>query len=309
MKDFKVVSLTVYKNSIRAFFKIAGIATKRWWEKDPFMQSAVIAYYAIFSLPGLLVIITSLAALFFKDDIITGQLYKQISSIMGAETARQVQDMILSAGKTEKTILATIIGLITVLIGATGVFVELQKVLNIIWEVKAKPRRAILTLLRTRLFSFGLLISIGFLLLISLTITTFIAVMSDWVMNHWPDIILIIFHFLNFIISFGVVMLLFALMFKIIPDAQIQWKHLWWGSILTALLFILGKTLIGFYLSKTNPGSAYGAAGSVVLILLWVSYSSMIIFFGAEFTRAYADHFTGIVPPTEIASKEEVKKH
>jgi len=256
-------------------------------------------------LPGLLVIITSIAAVFFKDDIITGQLYKQISSVMGVETARQVQDMILSAGNTNKSLLATIIGLITVLIGATGVFVELQKVLNIIWQVKVKPRRAILTLLRTRLFSFGLLISIGFLLLISLTITTFIAVMSDWVMNHWPDIILIIFYILNFIISFGVVMLLFALMFKIIPDAEIQWKHLWWGSILTAFLFILGKTVIGFYLSKTNPGSAYGAAGSIVLILLWVSYSSMIIFLGAEFTRAYADHFTGSVPPTEIASKEE----
>jgi membrane protein len=291
------------KKTIKAFFKIAGSAANRWWGKDPFMQSAVIAYYAIFSMPGLLVIVISVGSLFIKRDVITGQLYTQISSIMGVETAKQVQDMIITISRTNKSVLATIIGLITVLLGATGVFVELQKALNVIWEVKAKPRRAVFTVIRTRLFSFGLILSVGFLLLISLTITTIIAVMGDWVMNHWPNIVLIIFYVLNFIISFGVVMLLFALLFKILPDAKIQWKHLWWGSILTAFLFILGKTAIGFYLSKTNPGSAYGAAGSIVLILLWVSYSSMILFYGAEFTRAYADYFTGKVLPTEVAVK------
>jgi membrane protein len=295
------------RKTIKAFFKIAGSATRRWWEKDPFMQSAVIAYYAIFSMPGLLVIVISVGSLFFKRDVITGQLYTQISSIMGVETARQVQDMIITISQTNKSVLATIIGLITVLLGATGVFVELQKALNVIWEVKAKPRRAVFTVIRTRLFSFGLILSVGFLLLISLTITTVIAVMGDWVMNHWPNIVLIIFYMLNFIISFGVVMLLFALLFKILPDAKIQWKHIWWGSILTAFLFILGKTAIGFYLSKTNPGSAYGAAGSIVLILLWVSYSSMIFFYGAEFTRAYADFFTGKVSPTEVAVRNTDK--
>jgi membrane protein len=267
------------------------------------MQSAVIAYYAIFSMPGLLVIVISVGSLFFKRDVITGQLFTQISSIMGVETARQVQDMIITISQTNKSVLATIIGLIAVLLGATGVFVELQKALNVIWEVKAKPRRAFFTVIRTRLFSFGLILSVGFLLLISLTITTIIAVMGDWVMNHWPNIVLIIFYVLNFIISFGVVMVLFALLFKILPDANIQWKHLWWGSILTAFLFILGKTAIGFYLSKTNPGSAYGAAGSIVLILPWVSYPSMIFFYGAEFTRAYADYFTGKVSPTDVAVK------
>jgi membrane protein len=291
------------KKAIKAFFKIAGSASRRWWEKDPFMQSAVIGYYAIFCIPGLLVIVISIGSLFFKKDVITGQLYTQISSIMGVETARQVRDMIISISQTNKSVLATIIGLITVLLGATGVFVELQKALNVIWEVKAKPRRAVFTVIRTRLFSFGLILSVGFLLLISLTITTVIAVMGDWVMNHWTNIILIIFYVLNFIISFGVVMLLFALLFKILPDVKIKWKHLWWGSILTAFLFILGKTAIGFYLSKTNPGSAYGAAGSIVLILLWVSYSSMILFYGAEFTRAYADYFTGKISATDVAIK------
>ncbi len=292
-----------YKKTIKSFLKIVGSASKRWWGKDPFMQSAVIAYYAIFAMPGLLVIVISFGSLFFKRDVITGQLYTQISSIMGVETARQVQDMIISVSQTNKSMLATSIGLITVLLGATGVFVELQKALNVIWGVKAKPRRAIIMLIRTRLFSFGLILSIGFLLLISLTITTIIAVMGDWVLNHWPNIVLIIFYVLNFIISFGVVMLLFALLYKILPDAKIQWKHIWLGSILAAFLFILGKTAIGFYLSKSNPGSAYGAAGSIVLILLWVSYSSMVFFYGAEFTRACADHLTGKVSATEVAAK------
>jgi membrane protein len=291
------------KKKIKSFLKIAGSASKRWWEKDPFMQSAVIAYYAIFSIPGLLVMIISISTLFFKRDVITDNLYTQISSIMGVETAKQVKDMIISVTNTNKSLLATIIGLIVVLAGATGVFVELQKALNIIWGVKAKPRRPIFTLLRTRLFSFGLIVSIGFLLLISLIITTVLAALSGWVLFHWPNIVLMIFYVLKFIISFVVIMFLFALMFKTLPDAKIQWKHLWLGSALTALLFILGKTAIGFYLSKTNPGSAYGAAGSIVLILLWVSYSSMIFFYGAEFTRAYAHHITGEVSPTDVAVK------
>ena len=290
-----------YKKTIKPFLKIVGCASKCWWEKDPFKQSAVIAYYAIFAMPGLILIVISFGTLFFKHDVITGQLYAQVSSIMGVETARQVQDMIISVSKTNKSIIATIIGLITVLLGATGVFVQLQKALNVIWGVKAKPRRSIFSLIRTRIFSFGLILSIGFLMLISLTITAIIAVMGDWVLNHWPDIMLIVFHVLNFIISFGVVMLLFALLFKILPDAEIRWKHIWLGSILTALLFVLGKTAIGLVLTKTNPASAYGAAGSIVLILLWVSYSSIIFFYGAEFTRAYADHLTGKVPATDVA--------
>ena len=298
-----------YKITIKSTLSILGSASRRWWKKDPFKQSAVIAYYAIFAMPGLLIMVIAIGTLFLKRDVITGQLYTQISSIMGVETARQVQDMIISVSQTNKSLPASIIGLITVLLGATGVFVELQKALNVIWEVKAKPRRAILTLLRTRLFSFGLLLSIGFLLLISLTITTIIAVMGDWVLNHWPNIVLIMFYVLNFIISFGVVMILFALLFKILPDAEIQWKHIWMGSILTAFLFILGKTAIGFVLTKANPASAYGAAGSIVLILLWVSYSSMIFFYGAEFTRAYADHFTGKVPATQVAVKTTDKEH
>ncbi len=212
--------------------------------------------------------------------------------------------MILIAGNTEKSVFASIIGLLTILVGATGVFAQLQSALNIIWEVKAKPRKAIFILLRTRLFSFGLILTIGFLLLISLAITTVLAAMSEMVVTQWPNFMIQVFFVLNFIISFGVIMLLFAAMFKILPDAKIQWKHVWMGSMATAFLFVLGKSAIGYYLSKTNAASQFGAAGSVVLILLWVSYSTMIFFYGAEFTRAYADHYTGKVAATEVAVKD-----
>jgi len=289
------------KKETKSYFKIASSAAKRWWKKDPFMQSSIIAYYAIFSIPGLLIMVISISTIFFQEDVITSHLFNQISSMMGEETAKQVQGMIVSISKADKSLLATILGLIVVLVGATGVFVELQKALNIIWEVKAKQRRAIFTLLRTRLFSFGLVVSIGFLLLISLFITTMIAALGEWVLIHLPDLMRIVFYVLNFVVAFGVVMLLFALMFKIIPDAKILWKHIWPGSFLTAFLFMLGKYAIGYYLSKTNPGSAYGAAGSIVIILLWVSYSSMILFYGAEFTRAYADHITGKVSAKDDA--------
>jgi len=297
--------MIIHKKNIKSFLKITASATKSWWDKDPFMQSAVIAYYAIFSIPGLLVIVIAIGTLVFQRDVITGHVYKQISLIMGVDTAKQIQEIIITAGQTHKSVFATIIGLITVLIGATGVFAQLQNALNIIWAVKVKPRKAIFTLIRTRLFSFGLILSIGFLLQISLAITTILASLSDWIIIHWPDIILFAFYVLNFIVSFTIIMLLFSLMFKLLPDAKIKWKDVRLGSIITAFLFILGKTAIGFYLSKTNPGSAYGAAGSIVLILLWVSYSSMIFFYGAEFTHAYAEHFSGEVTATEIAVKTQ----
>jgi membrane protein len=294
---------------IKVLLKIALTAFRSWIDKDPFMQSAAIAYYAIFSMPGLLVMVIAISTLFFQREVITEHIFNQISSIMGADTATQVENIITTASKSNKSVLATIIGIITILVGATGVFAQLQSALNIIWEVKPKPGtgKAFLRLLRTRLFSFGLILTIGFLLLILLTITTILSAMSNWVMNFWTYQVPTIFYILNFIISLVVVMFLFALMFKFLPDAKIKWRQVWLGSVLTALLFIIGKTIIGFYLSKTNPGSAYGAAGSIVLILLWVSYSAMIFFYGAEFTKAYADKFTDKILEREAAAYKRRK--
>ena len=281
-----------------------GNAFKKWNEKDPFRESAVIAYYAIFALPGLLVLVIALGGYFFGGDAVSGHLHGQISEAMGNDTADQVQEMMNKANSSKDTTWAAIIGVITILFGSTGVFVQLQKSFNIIWEVKAKPTKSgIWTFFIARLFSFGLILSIAFLLLVSLVITSILAAMSKWMEAHWPAYILFLFQAGNFIISLSIISVLFALMFKVLPDAKIKWRYVWMGAFLTGLLFEIGKFGLGLYFGKAEPGSGYGAAGSVILILLWVSYSSMIVFYGAEITKAFADHYHGYV----AAGKDAVK--
>jgi membrane protein len=280
-------------------------AFKGWNEKDPFRESAIIAYYAIFALPGLLVLVITIGGYVFGRDAVSGHLHNQISGAMGNDTADQVQEMMTKASDSAHSIWAKTIGIITILVGATGVFVQLQKSFNIIWEVKAKPSKSGLwTLLKGRLFSFGLILTIAFLLLVSLVITSILAAMSKWMEPYWPAYIMSLFQIANGLISLSIISVLFALMFKILPDAKIKWRYVWVGAFLTGLLFEIGKFGLGLYFGKAEPGSRYGTAGSVILVLLWVSYSSMIVFYGAEFTKAYADHFHGTVAAGKNAVKD-----
>ncbi len=289
---------------IKDLGKLFKITYKEWNLKDPFRQSAVIAYYAIFSMPGLLVLIITVTGYFFGRDAVNQHIISQISSTMGADTAAQIKDMLATAFEAKATIIGSIIGALVLLLGATGVFVELQKTLNMIWDVKVVDKKGILPILKARLFSFGLILAIAFLLLISLVVSAALAAMSDLIKIDTSTFMAVIFIVLNFIISLIIISILFALMFKILPDAKIKWKHVWLGSLVTGLLFTIGKTALAFYFGKANPASGYGAAGSIVLLLLWVSYSSMIMFFGAEFTAAYAKMYSGTVAPTEIAKAE-----
>ncbi|MBA3683298.1 MAG: YihY/virulence factor BrkB family protein [Bacteroidetes bacterium] len=273
------------------FFNLGSVlkkTAKAWVAADPFRQSAVVSYYAIFSIPALLVIIITCVGFAFGQEAIQGKISGQISGAMGEDTAKQVEEMIAKAGSQKNSLIATIISIITLILGATGVFAQLQASLNLIWEVKVVAKKKFLKTLKDKLFSFGLILSIGFLLLISLLLTTGLEAFSGWVKVHLPDFMLVVFKLLNFIITFGGISALFALMFKILPDAKIQWRDVWIGAIATSLLFILGKFALGIYFAKASPGSTYGAAGSIILIMLWVSYSSMILFFGAEFTKQYA---------------------
>ena len=280
-------------------------AFRKWRSRDPFKESSVIAYTAIFSLPGLLVVVVTMSGYFFGPELITNHIHQNITSVMGAETADQIQGMILFSMTSKDSLSATILGLVTMLIGATGVFVQLQKTLNIIWEVETKTEKSgIWKLIRLRLFSFGMILSIAFVLLISLVISSFLAASGDWILRHWGSTMVWLFNILNFAFSFTFISMLFAAMFKIIPDADIQWRFVWLGSFLTTLLFMIGKSLLGFYFGTTEPGSGYGTAGSVILILLWTSYSSMIFFYGAEFTKAYAKEYYDTVPANEIAVKK-----
>lgn len=275
-----------------------------WYAKDPFRQSAVIAYYAVFSIPGLLVLIITITGYFFEKDAVSRNVLTQISSTMGADTAAQIEDILAHAGQSQSTVTGSIIGIVILLIGATGVFVELQKTLNLIWHVEAVPQKEILLYLKARLFSFGLIMAIAFLLLISLVVSTAIAAISNWIPDDTSEGMVVFFNAINFIFSLTVISTLFGLMFKILPDAKIKWRHVWLGSLVTGSLFTLGKTVLAFYFAKAEPGSVFGAAGSVILILLWVSYSSMIMFLGAEFTATYAKMYSGKIAPTEIAKAE-----
>ena len=275
-----------------------------WNAKDPFRQSAVIAYYSIFSIPGLLVLIIAIAGYFFGQDAVNKNLIAQIGETIGSESALQIQDILAKATTEKSTTWGSIVGISILLVGATGVFVELQKTLNLIWHVKVKPQNGFLLILKSRLFSFGLILAIAFLLIISLVISTALVAMSSWVRVDTSPLMISVFEILNFIVSLGVISLLFAMIFKILPDAKIQWKHVWMGSLVTGILFTIGKMGLSYYFGKAEPASVYGAAGSIILILLWVSYSSMILFFGAEFTAAYAKRYSGIIAPTAIAKKQ-----
>lgn len=292
------------KHTIKNLGKLFKITFKEWNEKDPFRQSAVIAYYAIFSIPGLLVLIITIAGYFFGNDTVNEDILRQVSSTLGSETALQIKDILEKSHQSKSTVWGSIIGIVILLIGATGVFVELQKTLNLIWNVKLKKQNGIILYLKSRMFSFGLILAIAFLLIISLVISTALAAMSDWVKVDTSPFMITVFNILNLIISLTVISLLFAMIFKILPDAKIEWKHVWLGSLVTGLLFTIGKTALAYYFGQAEPASIYGAAGSVILILLWVSYSSMILFFGAEFTAAYAKMYSGIIAPTEIAKVE-----
>jgi membrane protein len=295
-------------NDLGQLFTTAFI---EWYQKDPFRQSAIIAYYSIFSIPGLLVLIIVIAGYFFGQDVVNQNLINQISATIGSETALQIQE-VLSKSTTEKsTTWGTIVGITILLVGATGVFVELQKTLNLIWNVKVKPQNGMWRILKARLFSFGLILAIAFLLTISLVISTALVAISNYIHFESSQLMIDIYRLLNFIISLLVISALFGMIFKILPDAKIQWKHVWLGSLVTGLLFTMGKMGLAYYFGKVQPASVYGAAGSIILVLLWVSYSSMILFFGAEFTVAYAQKYSGTIAPTAMANVEiptETKK-
>src|ERR1051325_788908 len=292
--------------------KILKNTYTEWSAADPFRQSAVIAYYAIFSLPALLVLVINLAGFFFGKEKVSDEITRQVEAAMGSDAARQIGDVVDNASRAKAGVISSIIAVLTIIVGATGVFVQLQKSLNRIWQVKEKPNLGVMKTLKDRLFSFGLIISIGFLLLMSLVISSGLAAFSNWLESVFPDFIAYLMYALEFIVSLAVISVLFALMFKLLPDVKMRWRNVWVGSVITALLFMLGKYALSLYFGKAHPGSVYGAAGTVVLILLWSSYSSMIVFFGAEFTRQFAlYHGVKITPASDavhVEQQEVIKK-
>jgi membrane protein len=280
--------------------------TVRWWAREPFRNSAIISYYTIFSLPGLLVIIVNLAGYFFGKEEVVKKLTSEIQGVIGSEAARDVAGILTRAWESEGFTAASIVGVATLIFGATGVFYQLQKTLDIVWEVKPEPKRKFLKLIMDRVFSFGLILTVGFLLLISLVLSAALSYLGSWAAIHFSNAVNILFRLLDLAISLSAVTVLFAAIYKFLPDAVIRWKDVWVGAFVTAVLFVLAKYLLGFYFTRSDPASTYGAAGSIVLIMLWVTYAGLILLFGAEFTRIYADRFGEEIRPAEFAVSTKV---
>jgi membrane protein len=263
--------------------------------------SASLAYFTTFSIGPLLIVLIFIAGRVFGDEAAQGTVFNQIKDFIGPNGAEQIQTMIKNAAINGKNGVAAIVGVITLLIGATTVFGEIQDSINSIWGVKAKPKSGIMKLVMTRLLSFGMIASLGFLLLVSLAVTAIVESIGGRLEKAFPDIAVVIIYIANLIISLAVITALFAIIFKVLPDVRIKWKAIWPGAIATAILFMIGKFLISLYITKSDIGNTYGAAGSLVILIVWVYYSAMILYFGAEFTKSYALQKGIRIVPTEYA--------
>lgn len=273
---------------------------------DPFRLSAIVAYFAIISLPGLLVIVVQLVGLFFGEADVEGEITERVTEAMGRGAAQDIQDIIAQAGEGEDSTIANLFAIGTLVFGSTGVFFHLQKSLNQIWGVKPDPKLGLKKLIIDRIFSLGMVLAIGFLLLVSLTLSSLLAVFSDWVIRNLPDITIYLFHIINYLVSMVIVTLLFALIFKYLPDVNIKWKVVWIGAAVTAVLFLISEIALSIYFANVDVGSIYGSAGSMVVMMLWITYSCLILFFGASFTYVYAQkYFTRITPAKNAVSIRE----
>jgi membrane protein len=307
--------------SLTKAWKIVKQTFSEFVDDNVLKLSAALAYYTIFSLPGLLIIIIWVSDIFYGREAVEGSVYRQITDFVGKDAALQIQETIRNASMTSGSNWTAVIGIITLLIGATGVFTEIQESINQIWHLKAKPRkgRGWVKLITNRLLSFSMVITLGFLLLVSLVINSIMDIFLQRIAQSFPDIQVYVVYAFNFVVTFLITAFLFGIIFKVLPDARIKWKDVKAGAMTTALLFMGGRFLISFYLGQSNRiTSAYGAAGSLIVILIWVYYSAIILYFGAVFTRVYAisrgcqiypNNYAVWVEQKEVESHESLKKH
>jgi membrane protein len=288
---------------IRNFGKMLWQAVNDFLDNNVLRMSAALAYYTVFALAPMLIVIITIADIFYGRDAINGSIYYQLNDFIGSQAAEQVQDMLKNAAISSESSWASIVGGISLILAATGVFTEIQVSINYIWHLKTKPKKGqtILKFVINRLLSFSMVIGLGFILLVSLMVNTIMDKLLGRLMALFTDTDVNIAYIINYVITFGVITFLFAVIFKVLPDARVKWKDVWAGALSTAVLFMLGKFGISFYLAKSTVASTYGAAGSMVLILLWVYYSSAILYFGAGFTRIYACYKGRDIYPNDYA--------
>jgi len=274
--------------NLKGWLQLMKATVTAWIDDDAPSMGASIAYYTLFSIAPLLFIVISIAGFVFGTEAAQGAIFGQLAGMLGPEGAKAIEGLLASAGKAQESLLSTVLGFVMLLIGATTVFGELQKSLDQIWRVPATRRSSgILNLLRTRLLSFGLIIGVGFLLLVSLILSTLLSAFGAW----WAPLFAgweLLAQVLNFIVSFLLITVLFAMIYKIMPRVRVRWRDVWVGAGVTAMLFTIGKTLISLYIGTSGIASGYGAAGSLVVLLVWIYYSAQVFLLGVEFTWLYA---------------------
>jgi membrane protein len=276
----------------------------KWFAHDAMSQSAALAYYTVFSLAPLLIVVISIAGSVYGEDAVRGRIVRQFQELLGREEATFVQTVLQKAKKDASGPFASALAVLVLIIGASAVFAQLQTSLNGIWEVKPKKGRFFRDFIRKRVLTFALVLGFGFLLLVSLVLSAGVEAVQTFVADRF-SIDAAGLEWANGIVSFLLFTVLFAMIFRILPDAQIPWRDVWHGAIATAILFVVGKWAIGLYLGRAAVASAYGAAGSVVVLLVWVYFTSLIVLLGAEFTRAYAKRLEKIKAPPEAGAKKQ----
>lgn len=287
----------VFKNAVLGFIN-----------EDCLKYSASLSYYTIFSIGPILVLMISLAGIFFGEDAIQGKVFSEMRGLVGPSAAKQIQEVIMNLKLSGKSNTALIVSIITLLIGATTVFGDIQNSINRIWHVRAKPKRGWLKLITDRLLSSSLVIGLGFLLMVTLVVNGIILAFTDRLQLYFPDITVFFMDAVNFALSFGIIFILFGIIFKTLPDVKIEWKTVRTGAFFTAILFIVGRYAIGLYLQSSGTESTYGAAGALVLVLLWVYYTAAILYFGAVYTREFAVSNGIPIKPAEYAVYVEEKE-
>jgi membrane protein len=292
---------------LAAWRDVTVTTLKNWFAHDSLAESAALAYYTVFSLAPVLLIVVAIAGAVFGTDAVRGRIVGQFGGLMGEEQAKMIQTILQKTQEGKSSGLAAAVGIVTLVVGASGVFAQLQSSLNRIWEVKPKPGHFFRDFIRKRLLSFAIVVAIGFLLLVSLVVSTGIEALRNYVSQRFAgDAVWL--EWANAILSFALFTLLFAMIYRILPDAKIPWRDVWLGAFVTSLLFVFGKWAIGLYMGRAAVTSAFGAAGSIVALLVWVYYASFIVLFGAEFTHAYAKLLEEHVTPPEAGAKRQPRK-
>ncbi|MBS7565448.1 YihY/virulence factor BrkB family protein [Mucilaginibacter sp. Bleaf8] len=289
------------KDYLKRLWKVLLATFSSFSNDNGLKLSASLAYYTIFSIAPLLILVLSLVGIFWGQDAASMRLYRQIDEYVGPEAAKQIQDVVRNLQFSGKSGIALISGIVTLLLGASSLFLEIQDSLNMIWRVKAKPKKGWLKMLQNRFLSFSLIISLGFLLLATLLVNVIVNAISDKLTHFLPAITERLIELVNLGISFIVISILFGIVFKFLPDVKIKFKDVRSGAFFTAVLFMIGQFLIGLYLRYSAQGSAYGAAGSLIVLLVWIYYTAAILYIGAEFTQVYAEANCSHIEPADYA--------